>query len=157
MERSSFAILFFVRDSRVRKDGTITVEVALTVNGERAFFSTGKRVHLQNWDKTRQVVRGANEEAKSINKFLSALKAKLYQKEAELLDRGFIVTAELLKEAYFDKVESLKEHTIMGLLDEHNAQYQCMVGKTISKSTYFNFEHGGRLLKGYIKSKFISS
>ena len=107
MERSSFSILFFVRDSRVKKDGTGIIEVALTVNGERSFFSTGKRVCVQNWDKTRQLVRGDSEESKSINKFLSAVKAKIYQKEAELIDRGFVITAELLRDAYFDKVESL--------------------------------------------------
>ena len=138
MERSSFAILFFVRDSRVKKDGTAIIEVALTVNGERSFFSTGKRVCVQNWDKSRQLVRGNSEEAKSINKFLSALKAKIYQKEAELLDRGFVITAELLRDAYFDKVESLKEHSLMSVLEEHNAQSRSMVGKTVAKSTYFN-------------------
>lgn len=67
MVRSSFSILFFIRDSRVRKDGTAPIEVVLTENGERCAFSTGKRV------------------------------------------RGFIITAELLHNAYFDKVKSLKE------------------------------------------------
>ena len=156
MERTSFAILFFVRDSRVKKDGTAIIEVALTVNGERSFFSTGKRVCAQNWDKSRQLVRGNSEEAKSINKFLSALKAKIYQKEAELLDRGFVITAELLRDAYFDKVESLKEHSLMNVLEEHNSQCRSMVGKTVAKSTYFNFEHGGKLLQeymGYINRK----
>ena len=154
MERSSFAILFFVRDSRVKKDGTAIIEVALTVNGARSFFSTGKRVCVQNWDKSRQLVRGNSEETKSINKFLSALKAKIYQKEAELLDRGFVITAELLRDAYFDKVESLKEHSLMSVLEEHNAQSRSMVGKTVAKSTYFNFEHGGKLLQEYIRSKY---
>ena len=154
MERSSFSILFFVRDSRVKKDGTGIIEVALTVNGERSFFSTGKRVCVQNWDKTRQLVRGNSEESKSINKFLSAVKAKIYQKEAELIDRGFVITAELLRDAYFDKVESLKEHSLMSVLEAHNSQCRSMVGKTIAKSTYFNFEHGGKLLKEYIRSKY---
>lgn len=154
MERTSFAILFYVRDSRIRKDGTAAIEVSLTVNGERSFFSTGKRVCVQNWDKSRQLVRGNSEEAKSINKFLSALKAKIYQKEAELLDRGFVITAELLRDAYFDKVESLKEHTLMGILEAHNAQSRSMLGKTVAKSAYFNFEHGGKLLQEYIRSKY---
>lgn len=154
MERTSFAILFYVRDSRIRKDGTAAIEVSLTVNGERSFFSTGKRVCVQNWDKSRQLVRGNSEESKSINKFLSAVKAKIYQKEAELIDRGFVITAELLRDAYFDKVESLKEHSLMSVLESHNSQCRPMVGKTIAKSTYFNFEHGGKLLKEYIQSKY---
>lgn len=35
MVRSSFSILFVIRDSRVKKDGTASIEIALTVNGER--------------------------------------------------------------------------------------------------------------------------
>ena len=84
------------------------------------------------------------------------MKAKIYQKEAELLDRGFVITAELLRDAYFDKVESLKEHSLMNVLEEHNSQCRSMVGKTVAKSTYFNFEHGGKLLQeymGYINRK----
>ena len=38
--------------------------------------------------------KGKDEEAQSLNNCLKAIKAKLYQKEAELLDRGFIITAE---------------------------------------------------------------
>ena len=46
MVRSSFAILFFIRESRVRKDGTASIEVVLTVNGKRCAFSTGKQVPI---------------------------------------------------------------------------------------------------------------
>ena len=35
MVRSSFSILFFIRENRVRKDGTTIIEVLITVNGER--------------------------------------------------------------------------------------------------------------------------
>ena len=82
MVRSSFAILFFIRDSRVRKDGTTSIEVVLTVNGERCTFSTGKKVKSCNWDKNKQQVKGKDEEAQSLNNYLKAIKAKLYQKEA---------------------------------------------------------------------------
>ncbi|WP_418826288.1 Arm DNA-binding domain-containing protein [Phocaeicola sp.] len=51
MVRSSFAILFFIRESRVRKDGTASIEVVLTVNGERCTLSTGKQVPIDKWDK----------------------------------------------------------------------------------------------------------
>ena len=108
MVRSSFAILFFIRDSRVRKDGTASIEVVLTVNGERCAFSTGKKVKSCNWDKTKQQVKGKDKEAQSLNNYLKAIRAKLYQKEAELLDRGFVITAELLRDAYFDKVKISK-------------------------------------------------
>ncbi len=69
-----------------------------------------------------------------------------------MIDRGFVITAELLRDAYFDKVESLKEHSLMSVLEAHNSQCRSMVGKTVAKSTYFNFEHGGKLLQEYIRA-----
>lgn len=109
MVRSSFSILFAIRESKARKSGKAPIEITITVNGERCTLSTGKQVPIDKWDKAKQQVKGKDEEAQSLNNYLKAIKAKLYQKEAELLDRGFIITAELLRDAYFDKVESLKE------------------------------------------------
>lgn len=109
MVRSSFSILFAIRESKARKSGKAPIEITITVNGERCTLSTGKQVPIDKWDKSKQQVKGKDEEAQSLNNYLKAIKAKLYQKEAELLDRGFIITAELLRDAYFDKVESLKE------------------------------------------------
>ncbi len=154
MVRSSFAILFFIRESRVRKDGTASIEIVLTVNGERCAFSTGKRVKSCNWDKTKQQVKGKDEEAQSLNNYLKAIKAKLYQKEAELLDRGFIITAELLRDAYFDKVESLKEKSLFEVFEEHNREQEKQVGNGVSKATYWISVYTVRLLKEFVQQKY---
>ena len=154
MVRSSFSILFFIRDSRVRKDGTASIEVVLTVNGERCAFSTGKRVKSWNWDKTKQQVKGKDEETQSLNNYLKAIKAKLYQKEAELLDRGFIITAELLRDAYFDKVESLKEKSLFEVFEGHNKEQEKLVGNGVSKATYWISVYTVRLLKEFVQQKY---
>lgn len=154
MVRSSFAILFFIRESRVRKDGTASIEIVLTVNGERCAFSTCKRVKSCNWDKTKQQVKGKDEEAQSLNNYLKAIKAKLYQKEAELLDRGFIITAELLRDAYFDKVESLKEKSLFEVFEEHNKEQEKLVGNGVSKATYWISVYTVRLLKEFVQQKY---
>ena len=73
MVRSSFAILFFIRESRVRKDGTTSIEVVLTVNGERCSFSTGKKVKVISWDKNKQLVKGKDEEATRLWGFLFSI------------------------------------------------------------------------------------
>lgn len=154
MVRSSFAILFFIRESRVRKDGTTSIEVVLTVNGERCSFSTGKKVKVISWDKNKQLVKGKDEEATSLNNYLKSVRAKLYEKEAELLDRGFVITAQLLYDAYFDKVACLKERSLLSVLEEHNAERKAMVGKTVAPATYWVFEYTGRLLKEFILKKY---
>lgn len=128
MVRSSFSILFFIRESKVRKNGNAPIEVIITINGERCSFSTGKQVHIDKWDKTKQQVKGKDKEAKSLNNYLKAVKAKLYQKEAELLGRGFIITAKLLCEAYQEKIESLKEKSLFEVFTEHNHEQEKLIG-----------------------------
>lgn len=154
MVRSSFSILFFIRESKARKSGKAPIELMITVNGERCPLSTGKQVPIDKWDKTKQQVKGKDEEAQSLNNYLKAIKAKLYQKEAELLDRGFIITAELLRDAYFDKVESLKEKTLFEVFEEHNQEQEKLVGNGVSKATYWISVYTVRLLKEFIQQKY---
>lgn len=44
MIRSSFSILFFIRDSKVNKEEKAPIEVKITVNGNKCNFSTGKQI-----------------------------------------------------------------------------------------------------------------
>ncbi len=154
MVRSSFSILFFIRESKVRKNGNAPIEVIITINGERCSFSTGKQVHIDKWDKTKQQIKGKDEEAKSLNNYLKAVKAKLYQKEAELLDRGFIITAKLLCEAYQEKIESLKEKSLFEVFTEHNHEQEKLIGNGVSKATYWISEYTVRLLKEFMQQKY---
>ena len=154
MVRSSFSILFFIRESKARKSGKARIELMITVNGERCPLSTGKQVPIDKWDKTKQQVKGKDEEAQSLNNYLKAIKAKLYQKEAELLDRGFIITAELLRDAYFDKVESLKEKSLFEVFEEHNQEQEKLVGNGVSKATYWISVYTVRLLKEFVQQKY---
>ena len=139
MVRSSFSILFAIRESKARKSGKAPIEITITVNGERCTLSTGKQVPIDKWDKAKQQVKGKDEEAQ--------------QKEAELLDRGFIITAELLRDAYFDKVESLKEKSLFEVFAEHNKEQEKLVGNGVSKATYWISVYTVRLLKEFVQQK----
>lgn len=154
MVRSSFSILFFIRESKARKNGKAPIELMITVNGERSSFSTGKQVSVEKWDKTKQQVKGKDEETQSLNQCLRAIKAKLYQKEAELIGRGFIITAGLLRDAYFDKVETIKEKSLFDVFTEHNQEQEKLVGNGISKATYWISVYTERLLKEFVQQKY---
>ena len=124
------------------------------MNGERCAFSTGKKVKSCNWDKNKQQVKGKDEEAQSLNNYLKAIKAKLYQKEAELLERGFIITADLLRDAYFDKVESIKERSLFEVFEEHNQEQEKLIGNGVSKATHWVSVYTIRLLREFVQQKY---
>ena len=154
MVRSSFSILFFIRESKARKNGNVPIEVMITVNRERNSFSTGKQIAIEKWDKTKQQVKGKDQETQNLNNYLKAIKAKLYQKEAELLERGFIITAQILYDAYFDKVESLKERSLFEVFEEHNQEQEKLVGNGVSKATHWVSVYTIRLLREFVQQKY---
>lgn len=154
MVRSSFSILFFIRESKARKNGNVPIEVMITVNGERNSFSTGKQIAIEKWDKTKQQVKGKDQETQNLNNYLKAIKAKLYQKEAGLLERGFIITAQILYDAYFDKVESLKERSLFEVFEEHNQEQEKLVGNGVSKATHWVSVYTIRLLREFVQQKY---
>ena len=147
-------ILFFIRESKARKNGNVPIEVMITVNGERNSFSTGKQIAIEKWDKTKQQVKGKDQETQNLNNYLKAIKAKLYQKEAELLERGFIITAQILYDAYFDKVESIKERSLFEVFEEHNQEQEKLVGNGVSKATHWVSVYTIRLLREFVQQKY---
>ena len=147
-------VYFSLRESKQNKKGLSPIEVSITTNGKRIYFSTGKHVPAADWNKEKQAVKGKSEEAQLINGYLIQLRNKIYQKEIELLQKGYLITAELLKEAITDKVKALNEKTLLDVLNEHNTERKAMVGKTVAPATYWVFEYTGRLFKEFIQKKY---
>ena len=122
--------------------------------GERAEFQTGKKIEVENWDNGKQQAKGKSTEAKLLNAYLNQLRNKVYLKEIELMKRGFLITARLLRDAVVDKVEALNEKTLFQVFAEHNEEQKKLVGKGVSKATYFISEYTDRLLKEFVKQKY---
>ena len=147
-------IYFSLRENKVSKDGKCPITVSINTNGERVYFNTGKKVRPMDWSKDKQIVKGKDEEALLINDFLKQIRSKLLQKEVELLERGFLITPELVRDAYLDKIELLKEKSFFDVFQEHNDQQKALVGNGISKSTHWVSEYSFRLCKDFLKDKF---
>lgn len=151
MENHCIVVNFSLRESKVNKKGLSPIEVSISYNGERIYFSTGKSVKPSKWNKQKQQVRGESEEALLINNFLVEFRNKIYEKEIELMKRGYMITVHLLKNAVLNKVESLKDKTLMQVISQYNDSKKCLIGKGVSPSTYYCFEHSRRLLLEFMQ------
>ena len=77
------------------------------------------------------------------------------QCETDLINNGFIITSELLRDAYLNNVEKLKERTLFDVFKEHNQQQKILVDqKQLSKDTLFISEYTLRLATEFLKAKF---
>ena len=138
---STITITFAVRESKSRTSGEAPIQVLLTQNGARASFSTGKAVQPSEWDRDRQRVKGRDTEAAEINNYLDAIRARLYNLEKVLIDRGLCATPQMLRDAYLDKLDCLKDWTLMTLIEIHLNELRSKIGKSIAKPSFHRIIH----------------
>ena len=149
--------IFFGLKKRTDKNGKSPIIMLIAANGERTEFQTGRKIEPENWDNAKQQAKGKTAEAKLLNAYLSQLRNKVYLKEIELMQRGFLITARLLRDAVTDKVEALNEKTMFQVFAEHNEEQRKLVGKGLSKATYWVSEYTYRLLKEFVEQKYQRS
>ena len=145
---------FTVRKSKSRCSGISPIQVLLTKNGVRVSFSTGYAVKPSEWDSKNQRVKGKNNSYIGINNFLNSLRARLYQLEKDLSDRGIGVTPQALRDAYLGKLDCLKDWTLMKVIDVHLEDLKGKIGQSIAASTVWEYELCGRLIGLFIKSRY---
>lgn len=97
--RHTFSILIW-QVKYPLKNGKAPLSVRVSVNGERAEIRTNREIPPTLWDAKAQRVKGATEEAKSINAHLEAIKSSLRMHESRLIALGKTVSAEILKNEY---------------------------------------------------------
>ena len=152
--RANNTIYFAVRASKSRNNGTSPIQVQLTKDKQRVSFSTGRSVKVSDWDQTHQRVRGRSEESMELNHFLEATKARLNYLEGVLIDRGLGATPQMLRDAYLDKLDCLKDWTLMTLIENHLDELRGKIGKSIAKRTVKNYEYGARFIRDYMRSQY---
>ena len=137
----------------MNKNGFAPITATITLNGERASFSTGKSVRPEEWEASKQRVKGTSDTAKSINETLLQIRNKIYRKEAELMERGYIINASILRDACLDKINALQSKTLCQIFDEYLAGQSDAVGISISTDTFYNYSRTLVLLKEYMRQK----
>ena len=130
MEIHTFTVNFWASLSKARKTVLMPIYVTIRMNGERATFTTGKYIHPNDWDEVKQMARGTSDSAQAINNHLLQLRNMVYKKELELIDRGYIINATILRDACIEKVE--RRHSVRSLPFN-------LMGSTISRVFEYSF------------------
>ena len=154
MERHTFTINFSASPSKARKTGLMPIYATITLNGERATFTTGKYIQPAQWDAIKQRARGASDASQAINNHLLQVRNKIYQKELELMNRGYIINANTLKDAYLERVEAIQGKTLCQIFEEYLVDARKAIDIEVKKDTVYSYERTYDLLKDYLKLKY---
>lgn len=119
MERQTFKILFFIKQSRIDRNGESPIRVRVTVNGERAESSTNYSVKPKLWHIGLGKSLGTDMISQELNNGLDVIKVRLMQMKRELEIDGEEITAQKIIQKYLGKDEKPKM-TLLTVFHEHN-------------------------------------
>lgn len=78
MKRATFSIIFFIRRTKLLKDGTAPIYARATVNKASQEIAIKRSIDPSKWDTKKNKVKGRDSIAKEINEYLNSIKGQLF-------------------------------------------------------------------------------
>ena len=155
MRRDSFNVLFFIKKTKLLKNGEASVCMRITVNGARVETNIRKSIDPSLWSQAKESARGKRRKSCDLNAYIENARIKLHQIFCELEEQNQPITARLLQEIFFgqDK-EPEAVRTLIGTMQEHNDQCRALVGKDYALITVRRYESCKRYLAELIRQKY---
>ena len=149
--RSTFAVLFYINRTKIRKDGLCQLLCKVSIDAEAAQIGTKVAVDPAIWNPTTGRADGHSRNANEVNWAIDALteEIKAHYKRINL-SLGF-VTAELVKNAV--KGIGQKPLTLLALFREHNEEFRKRIGIDRTKETYQCYVCSYNHLRKFVQQK----
>lgn len=154
MKRDSFRVLFFLKKTKLLKNGEASVCMRITVNGTRVENNIRKSIDPALWSQAKETARGKSRRACDLNTYIEEARIKLYQIFCELEQRNRPVTAHLLQELFFGQEKPEEVRTLLGTMQEHNDQCRALVGTDYALITVRRYESCRRYLAELIRQRY---
>ncbi len=149
----NFKVLFLLKKGRDSNPITLPIYVRVTINGDRVEWSVQRKCEVKRWNQKTGRAIGVKEEAKSLNAFLDAIQANIFQIQKEYALRNEPVTAEQVRAKLLHKNEE-KKHSLIEVYHYHNDQFEKLVGSEFSYGTYKKFKSAIKSLKAFLEWEF---
>lgn len=154
MKRDSFRVLFFLKKTKLLKNGEASVCMRITVNGTRVENNIRKSIDPALWSQAKETARGKSRRACDLNTYIEEARIKLYQIFCELEQQNRPVTAHLLQELFFGQEKPKEVRTLLGTMQEHNDQCRALVGTDYALITVRRYESCRRYLAELIRQRY---
>ncbi|WP_435354231.1 site-specific integrase [Emticicia sp. SJ17W-69] len=117
----NLCILFWLNTPKIH-NGKAPIYVRLTIDGSRTQFSLGKKIEPEKWISKAGIVKGTNEEARTLNNYINLVKGELQKHYNILVTQHHRVLPEMLRNAYIGVKE--EKNTLLQIIDFHNLKFK---------------------------------
>lgn len=118
MERKRFSVLFFIKRSKLLKNGEAPVRVRVTYDRLYVELQLKRSVKVPLWSQDKEKSIGKDRNSIELNHYIDALRVKFYQIYQDLELEGKIISAHAIVNRYQGKDETFK--TLYNVFKEYN-------------------------------------
>lgn len=152
MKKKTFTILFYVKRTKLLKNGETPIFMRITVDSVREEIAIKRSIKLENWDTDKVRAKPTNVFNKELNHYLEHIRHKLYSIQKEVEDECKTITSELLKNRYNGVNEA--NVTFVELYTEHNQKLTVLIGKGFTKATLTRHETSMKHVAEFLQHKY---
>lgn len=116
------------------RNGEAPIYFRITVNGQRAEFSTKRSIHPDHWDPTKGRGSKKTKLAISLNEYLDEVWNRIHEVRKQLEHEGKDITAQEVQERYLGK--DTKRKKVLELYQEHNDLLKERIEKGVAYGTW---------------------
>ena len=149
--RSTFAVLFYINRTKVRKDGTCQLLCKVSIDAEWEQIGTKVSVNPAIWNPGKGRADGRSANAVTVNRAIDDLTAEIEGHYRRIKDSLGFITAELVKNAV--KGIGQKPLTLLALFRDHNEEYRKRIGVDRIKETYDSYMRSYKHLSAFVHEK----
>ena len=118
MEREIFSVLFFIKRSKLLKNGEAPVRVRVTYDRLYVELQLKRSIKVPLWSQEKEKSTGKDRNSVELNHYIDALRVKFYQIYQDLELEGKIISARAIVNRYQEKDETFK--TLYNVFKEYN-------------------------------------
>lgn len=152
MDRNYFSILFFIKKSKLLKNGEAPICLRITINGQRAEVQIKRSIEVSQWNSNKECAIGKERKHQELNHYLETVRTKVLRIHRELEQDGKPITAEILKRHFYGENDTPK--MLLEVFREHNKKYRELLDKDVVLGTVLRYERTVRYLEEFMKEKY---
>ena len=150
--RSTFAILFYINRTKVRKDGMCQLLCKISIDAEAAQIGTKVSFDPSLWNPQEGKADGRSRAALEVNAAIEELTKKITDHYHQIRGSLGYVTAELVKNATNGVAQ--KPLTLMKLFAEHNDEFKQRVGVDRGREAYEIYVRSAKFMGAFLRKRY---
>ena len=153
MERTTFSLLFYIRRTKLNKEGEAPIFMRVTVNGQRADASVKRFIAPRLWNTAKGKAVENGRGCRELNLYLDAVSANVLRARRNLELEGAEISAHTVLNRYLGKDRPVR-HTLIEVFMEHNEKQKKLAGIDVAPATAVRYETCRKLIEQFLRQAY---